>query len=181
MLTQLGELTQVLALLREAEGLAERLNDDQRRGRVCAFMTNIHSLLGALDEALVSGGRAFEIAEGLGDLRLRIPTATYLEVAHYWRGDYERVVELATDNLAALPADWTYESFGSTAPASVYDRSFLVSSLTELGRFDEARVHAAEAIRLAEPTQHGFTISLAYRAACTLHLVRGAWSRGARS
>jgi hypothetical protein len=41
---------------------------------------------------------------------------------HYWRGDYERVVELATDNLAALPADWVYEYFGMGAPPSVWDR-----------------------------------------------------------
>ena len=175
-LTQLSELPRVLALLREAEGLAEQLNDERRRGRVWAFMTNIHSLLGELDIALVSGERALEIAGRLDDLRLRIPTTTYLEVAHYWRGDHARVVELATNNLAALPADWNYECFGSTAPASVYDRSFLVMSLAELGRFDEADAHTAEAIRLAEPTQHGFTISLAYRAACTLHLRRGSWS-----
>src|SRR5206468_6018259 len=154
----------------------ERLNDDRRRGQVSAFMTNVHSLLGELDEALVTGTRALEIAGRLGDLRLRIPTMTYLEVAHYWRGDYERVIELATDNLAALPPDWAYEYFGSGAPASVYDRSWLVKSLAELGRFAQAGELAAEAIRLAEPTQHGFTISLAYRAACTLHLLKGAWS-----
>jgi tetratricopeptide (TPR) repeat protein len=174
-LTQLGEIRQALQLLRQAEALAERLNDDHRRGQVCAFMTNVHSLLGELDEALVTGIRALEIAARLGDLRLSIPARTYLEVAHHWRGDYVRVVELATDNLAALPADWVYESFGSTAPASVYDRSWLALSLAELGRFAEASEHAAEAIRLSDPTQHGFTISLAYRAACTLHLLKGAW------
>ena len=53
----------------------------------------------------MTGTRALEIAGRLGDLRLRILTTTYLEQAHYHRGEYERVVELATDNLAALPAD----------------------------------------------------------------------------
>ncbi len=112
-LSQLGEVRRVLERLREAEALAERLNDDRRRGRVCAVVTNAHSLLGELDEALVTGTRALEIAGRLGDLRLRILTTTYLEQAHYFRGEYERVVELATDNLAALPADWVYESFRS--------------------------------------------------------------------
>ena len=157
-LNQLGEVRRALERLREAEALAERLNDDRRRGRVCAFMTNIHSLLGELDEALVTGTRALEIAGRLGDLRLRILTTTYLEQAHYYRGDYERVVELATDNLAALPADWVYEYFGTAAPASVYDRYWLVMSLAQLGRFAEAAEYEAEAIRLAEPTQHAFTV-----------------------
>ena len=71
-LALLGEVRRALERLREAEALAERLNDDRRRGRVCAFMTNAHSLLGELDEALVTGTRALEIAGRLGDLRLRI-------------------------------------------------------------------------------------------------------------
>jgi len=35
----------MLERLREAEALAERLNDDRRRGRVCALATNDHSRL----------------------------------------------------------------------------------------------------------------------------------------
>ena len=121
-LIQLGEYRQALERLREAEALAERLNDDRRRGRVGAFMTNIHSRLDEPDEALVSGNRALEIAGRLGDLRLRILATTYLAQAHYYRGEYARVVELATDNLAALPPDWVHEFFGSSQPPSVNDR-----------------------------------------------------------
>jgi tetratricopeptide (TPR) repeat protein len=116
------------------------------------------------------------MAGRLGDLRLRIPTTSYLEQAQYYRGEYKRVVELATDALEALPADWVYEHFGMVAPASVYARSWLVISLAELGRFGEAAEHASEAIRLAEPTQHAYTIGLAHRAAGTLHLLEGDWA-----
>src|SRR5213592_4950326 len=123
-LTLLGELRRQKDLLREAEILAEQLNDDRRRGRVCAFLTSAHSLLGELDEGLGAGTRALEIAGRLGDLRLRIATTSHLEQAHYYRGEYERVVELASDNLAALPAAWVYEYFGSAAPASVFDRKY---------------------------------------------------------
>jgi tetratricopeptide (TPR) repeat protein len=140
-------------------------------------MTNIHSQLGELDEAHASGTRALEIAARLGDLRLRILTTTYLEQAHYYRGEYEQVVELATANLAALPADWVYEDFGSTAPASVDDRFWLVMSLAQLGRFAEAAKDEAEAIRLAEPTQHAHTVGQAHRAAGMLHLLKGDWTK----
>jgi class 3 adenylate cyclase/tetratricopeptide (TPR) repeat protein len=174
-LNQLGEVRRMLERLREAEALAERLNDDRRRGRACALMTITHSQLGELDEALASGTRALEIAGRLGDLKLRILASTYLELVHYYRGAYERVVELATDNLAALPADWLYEYLGASAPASVYDRAWLVVSLAELGRFAEAAEYEAEAIRLAEPTQHAFTVGIAHRAASPLHLLKGDW------
>lgn len=51
---------------------------------------------------------------------------------HYFRADYERVVELATANLAVLPADRVNEYFGGGAPPSVNDRLFLVMSLAQL-------------------------------------------------
>ncbi len=176
-LVQLGEARRALERLCEAEAIAERLNDDRRRGRVCAFMTTIHSQLGELDEPLVTGTRALEIAMRLGDLKLRIVTTSYLEQVHYLRGEYEQVVELATANLAALPADWVYERFGNTAPASVYDRWWLVMSLAQLGRFAEGTGHQAEAIRIAEPTHHAFTVCLAQFAAVMLPLLQGDWIR----
>jgi tetratricopeptide (TPR) repeat protein len=176
-LSLLGEGRRTLEHLREAEAVAERLNDDYRRGRIYAFMTAAHSVLGELDEALVTGARAVEIAQRLGDLRLHIPTTTYLELAHYYRGEYARVVELGTANLAALPAEWVYEHLGASAPPSVYDRVLLVVSLADLGRFAEATEYQAEAMHLAEPTRHAFTVGMAYRAAGVLHLVKGDWAK----
>ena len=72
-LIQLGEARRVLEQVREAETLAEKLNDDNRRGRVCAFMTNALGQLGELDEPLTWGGRALAIADTLGSAELRIP------------------------------------------------------------------------------------------------------------
>jgi tetratricopeptide (TPR) repeat protein len=175
-LNQLGEARLAMERLREAGVLADRVNDDRQRGRVFATITNLHSLRGELDEALVSGNRALNIAERLGDVRLRILATTYLEQAHYFRGEYERVVQLATDNLALLPGDWTYEYFGATAPPSVNDRSWLVVSLAQLGRFAEAAEYEGEAIRLAEQTQHARTVGLAHRAAGMLRLIKGDWA-----
>jgi DNA-binding SARP family transcriptional activator len=174
-LNQLGEIRHVLENLREAEALAEQLNDDRRRGQVCAFMTVALSLLGELDEAVAAGTRAREIAERLGDLKLRILATDILEGAHYSRGDYERVVELAIDNLAVLPAGWVNELFGRFAPTSIYDRVFLVRSLAELGRFNEAAQYEVEAIRLAEPTKRAYSVGMAHWTAGMLHLIKGDW------
>ena len=127
--SSLGEVRTTLERMREAEALAKRLNDDHKRGRVYALMSVTHSLLGELDEALLTGTRALEIAGRLGDLRLRILATSVLEHAHFYRGDYERVVARATDNLAVLPAELVHENFGLPAPVSVYDRGYLLNSL----------------------------------------------------
>jgi class 3 adenylate cyclase/tetratricopeptide (TPR) repeat protein len=174
-LNVLGELRRALERLREAATLAERLNDERRRGRVCAFMTNIHSLLGEPDEARASGARALAIARALADVDLRILTMTFLAEANFGGGEYERVVELATDNLAALPRDRVYERFGIASAVSVYDRNWLISSLAELGRFAEAAGHEAEAASIADQTHHPFTVGMALRAACNLHVLKGDW------
>ena len=119
--------------------------------------------IGQLDEAIASGNRALAIARSRGDLEIRILTTTYLEQAHYLRGEYEQVIELATENIAALPANRGYEHLGSAAPAAVYDRGVLALSLALLGRFADAQERQAEAVLLAEPTRHAFTIGAAGR------------------
>jgi tetratricopeptide (TPR) repeat protein len=174
-LNQLGEVQRVRDRLREAEAIAERLNDDRRRGRPGAFVTMALNDLGDLDDALVTGTRALAIAGRLGDVRLRVLTTSCLVEGHYYRGEYERVVELATGNLAALPADWASEYFGLAVPPSVLDRSYLAMSLAQLGRFIEAVPYEAEAIRLAEPTRHAHTVGWAHLAAGTLRLLKGDW------
>ena len=176
-LSQLGGGRRMLEFLRKAEALAERLNDDPRRGRVSAFASNVHTQLGELDEALVSGSRALEIARRFGDIRLRILATSYLVQAHHLRGEYDRTIELGTGNLAALPADGLYQTFGMAGPPSVWDRTWLVMSLAELGRFAEATKYDAEAIALAEPTQHAYTIGFAHYAGGMLHLLRGDWAQ----
>jgi tetratricopeptide (TPR) repeat protein len=176
-LGQLGEVQRTLELLREAEALADRLNDDRRRARVWAFVTTVHSLRGEPEEALVTGTRSLEMAERLGDLRIRILTTTYLEQAYYLRGEYERVVKLATDNLAALPKAWVYEYLGLAVPASIFDRCWLVMSLGQLGRFAEANEWEAEAIKLAETTRRAFSVGLAHYGSGLLHYAKGDWGK----
>jgi tetratricopeptide (TPR) repeat protein len=140
-------------------------------------MAVAHSVLGEVDEAVASATSARRTADRLGDLKLRLVATDILEQAHYNGGEYERVVELATDNLAALPAAWVNESFGRFAPTSVYDRVFLARSLAELGRFDEANRHAGEAIALAESTGHEYGIGMAAWTAAIPHLIKGEWAQ----
>ena len=87
------------------------------------------------------------------------------------------MVEVATENLATLPAEWAHEYFGLAVPASVFGRGWLIMSLAELGRFAEAAKYEAEAIQLAEATQHAHTIGWARLTASMLHLSKGDWAK----
>ncbi len=175
-LRQLGEGRQMLENLREAEAIAARLKDDRRRGLVCAVMTTVYASVDQLDEALATGSRALEIAERLGDLRLRFLATSYLTQVNCYRADYERAVALASKNLAALPPEWTNQYFGMAVPVSIFDRAWLIMSLAELGRFAEAAKYQAEAIEIAEAMQHAFVIGWAHFAASMPHLLKGDWA-----
>ena len=142
-------------------------------------MTNVHSELGELDEALATGTRALEIAGRLGDLTLRI-LGTSLLSRRITSGE-------STSGRSNWPPTTSrrYPPTGSTStsetpcPPSVYDRSWLVVSLAQLGRFAEAAVYEAEAIRLAEPTHQAYSVAMAHWAAGTLHLLRATGQRRA--
>jgi predicted ATPase len=175
-LNLLGDPRKTLALLHEAEGLAQRLNDDRRRAQVSACAVPHHTFVGELDEALASGVRALAIARNLGDLEVGICSASLLEQVHYHRGEYRLTVEMARDNLATLPAEWVDAYLGIAVPSSIYDRCWLVMSLAELGRFLEAAVDETEAIRLAESTHRAAPVGLAHFAAGVRHLLQGNWA-----
>jgi len=176
-LMHLGDIPKVVEGLRQAEGMAERLNDDRRRGRVCALMTNLHTQLGEMDEALVSGTRALSLAEALGDLELRLLATGYVQQQYFFRGEYERVIDLVRANLAALPPEARYERFGGGQPVSVNDRYWLVGSLASLGRFAEASEAAEEAIAIADSINHPATATWAYWGGSLPHRQRGNWAK----
>jgi DNA-binding winged helix-turn-helix (wHTH) protein/tetratricopeptide (TPR) repeat protein len=164
-MVQLAESRQILEFLREAEILADRLNDNHRRGRVRAFMINVQAMRGDLDEACASGSRGLALAQALGDSELHNRIASDLGMAHYFRCDYTRVVELLADDGGPYP----YQDYGNYA--------FLIMSLAELGRFAEAAECEIELMRLAESTRHAHRIGFAHRAAATLRLLKGDWAK----
>jgi class 3 adenylate cyclase/tetratricopeptide (TPR) repeat protein len=176
-LRQLGEGRKMLEHLREAQSISERLSDDLRQGRVCAFMTTVLSTFDDLDEAVMTGTRALAIARRLGDLKLRVVTTSYLEQAHYYRGEYEHAIEFLAESLAAMPADWAHEYFGMAVPASVFGRAYLIMSLGEVGRFAEAAKYDTETMQLVEATQDGYTVAWARFAASMLQLLKGDWTK----
>src|SRR5262249_25849432 len=144
---------------------------------IYAFLTHANALLGELDDAVASGTRGLAIARALGDLELRILTTSFLVQAYYYRGEFERTVELARDNLGAVPADMALEDAGGARVlVAVRDRAFLTPGLAHLGRFAEAADDEATAIRVAYPTHHALTIGLAYFGATQAHLLKGEWA-----
>jgi tetratricopeptide (TPR) repeat protein len=184
---QRSDYARALEYVRDMERLAEQLDDDLRRARAHAYMTNICNYLGALDDAVAAGRRALAIAQALGDLRLRFWTTQKLEQTYFFRGEFQHVIDLVKANLTLLPAATEYERSAprtglvtttglDTDGPSVGDLGFLVLSLVPFGRFAEATEPADAAIQLAERTHQPYAIGWAYYAVESLHLWKGEWA-----
>src|SRR5262249_50678507 len=90
----LGRPDDLLHHLREAERLAEMLEDPHRLGQVSGYISNHAWLTGDLPRALQSGQRVLALAETLGDPRLAMEGNFRLGQVHWSLGRYREAVDL---------------------------------------------------------------------------------------
>jgi DNA-binding SARP family transcriptional activator len=172
-LLPLGDFPAILRHLREATTLAERLGDRVRQVRAAAFLLNQLWMSGDPAAAVAEGERALAMAEALGDPGLLVLIRTRLGEARHVRGDYRDATAVFGQNIAALTGDRALERFGGLSPAAVHSRAWLVSSLSELGRFGEARAVAAEALAIARQLDAPVSLSFAWAGTGMLALQQG--------
>jgi tetratricopeptide (TPR) repeat protein len=171
-LTLLGEHDRVLAHLREAQTLAERVGDRVRFGRVLSCQVNSLTLLGQHDAAIEVGHRARSVSAALDDLSLRIGTDQYVGRAHLYRGDFAAAIEIFEGIVNALRGARERDHVGLQALPSVFARSHLIEALAEIGRFAESRRYYDEARAIAATTRHTDTLWWALHSRGRHHLVK---------
>src|SRR6185295_15706738 len=92
-LQPLGERSQILEYLQEAERIAVLLDDQRRLGWVHSYLADHYWILGQTDEAAASGERALGIARKLSDLSIQVVTNLPLGLLYHTCGDYRRAIE----------------------------------------------------------------------------------------
>jgi tetratricopeptide (TPR) repeat protein len=112
-------------------------------------------------QAVLAGERALDIAWRLSDVDIEIPANTSLGQVLHDQGDYRRAAALFRRNIEVLVGELSHHSFRGGAPRSIHSRTCLVSSLAELGEFDEAARYAEEAFRAAHALEHPHSLVVA--------------------
>jgi transcriptional regulator with AAA-type ATPase domain/tetratricopeptide (TPR) repeat protein len=174
----LGELARILDHLREAERLAESVDEPRRLGWVSSYMTQYYRLTGTPDRAITSGERALAIAGALGESHLRIATNAHLGPAYRALGEYRRAVEILRANLESLPEELTRETLGLAGLPFVICTTNLAWCLAEVGDFEEAATHGAAGVRVAEAAAHPYSVIFAYLGLGSVFLTRGDLGEG---
>jgi class 3 adenylate cyclase/tetratricopeptide (TPR) repeat protein len=175
----LGDWARMLDHLQEAEVLARSLGDQHRLGRIVTSMIYPRRATGDYDAALKSGQEALAIARTLGDRSIEVVATTLLGNTHNVRGEHSEAAKMFERNIG-LEGKLRAERFGTPIIQSAMSGFGLSNALSQLGRFDEAIGRGEAGLRIAEETDHPFTLFLGLLHLGWVHLVRGDFPRAAQ-
>jgi tetratricopeptide (TPR) repeat protein len=156
-----GDLARILAYLREAEALAEALDDPRRLGQVSRFLSSHFYFMGVHDQAIAAAQRTLALATASGDVVLQALANYFLGTAYHAQGDYRRAIDCLGQTVAALGGAQQRERFGAFSLPSVNSRPWLAWCHAELGMFAEGRVLGDEGLRIAEAVAHPGSLMVA--------------------
>ncbi len=143
-LPTLGRTAEAETLLQEALGTARALGDRRLVAEVLQNLAVARTVAGDFAGARVCLAEALGIAKVLGAELLEASIAVTLADHEYDAGNPETALRLITDVLA------TYRSLSySTSRGITIALGLMVIFLVALGRYDEARMHANEALQRA--------------------------------
>ena len=166
--------------LREAERLAQALGDQRRLGWIAAYQSEHTRQSGHAGDAPAFAERALAIADGLGDLELRVAASYFLGTAFFVAGDYGRTDEFFPRIVELLAGDRHRERCGLAGFPVVMSRMFWTLALTERGDFDRSMTEAREGVRLAELLDHPYSLVGAFRGLGRAFGARGDLDEGIR-
>jgi class 3 adenylate cyclase/tetratricopeptide (TPR) repeat protein len=166
-----GDSGRILAALREAEALAETLNDHRRLGQVSMRLSIRYRQMGAHDQATAAGQRTLALATAGGDVILYALANLTLGQSYRAQGDYRRAIDYLRQTVASLKGAQHHERFGQVSLPAVQSRAVLAWCHAELGTFAEGRGLGEEGIQIAEA--HPASLMYAYWGVGLLFLRQG--------
>jgi tetratricopeptide (TPR) repeat protein len=156
-----GEFARALVALREAEALAESLDDARRLAQVCVFLSNHFRIMGAFDQTIAAAQRALTLATASGDVVLHALVNLRLGQAYKGQDDYRRAIDYLVQSLASFDEAQCHERFGQAVLPAVDALALLASCHAELGTFHEGRTLGDEGLRIAEAVDHPASLMVA--------------------
>ena len=120
-------------MLREAEALAETLDDHHRLGQVLLFLSQHFYHKGAYDQAIAAAQRVLAFATAGRDTVLHARANYYRGLAYEAQSDYRQAIDCFGESVAALDGAWRYERFGQATLPAVVSRAYSPSAMPSSG------------------------------------------------
>jgi class 3 adenylate cyclase/tetratricopeptide (TPR) repeat protein len=149
-----GDRRRILACLREAEALAEALDDPRRLGQVLRFLSAHFRNMGVYDQAIATAQRTLALAMASGDVVLHALANRFLSTIYCAQGDYRRAIDCLKPAVAVFDGARRREHFGQVNLPAVLSRAESAWCHAELGTFAEGRALGEEGLQIAEAVAH---------------------------
>jgi tetratricopeptide (TPR) repeat protein len=156
-----GDFRRVLAVLHEAETLAETLDDPRRLGQIFRFLSAHFRIMGVYDQAVATAQRTLALATAGGHAILHALANLHLGLAYHAQGDYRQAINCLEQTMASLDRAQHREGFGAIYLPSVNSRSWLARCHAELGMFAAGRAFGEEGLQIAEVATHPASLMVA--------------------
>jgi class 3 adenylate cyclase len=167
-----GDPVETHRVLARAEALALAADDRLRLAWVMADRSAQFWVEGDNGAAAAAAQSALEIAEQAGETSLRALALFRLGLAIYAIGDYVRAAVTLRRSCELLVGDLRAERIGTAGATYVLGGGYLVTTLCELGKFDEAESWTRDLTAAAAMAGDVYSIASAQMASCVLAIAR---------
>jgi len=157
-LVPLGQHARLLEVLKAAEALAKKIGDERRLAQIYSFLSNYYGNVGHSDFALEAGERSLVLSERLGATDLLLIGNMSAGEIYRTLGNYPKARTFLMRAVLLIDPEREQEHAGQVGLPAVRARSHLAWTLAELGDFPGARMVADEAMRVADVSNHPYTV-----------------------
>lgn len=172
-LLPLGDQERILSTLFEAEAIAASIDDPRRLAAIHSQLSTALWMLGQHERAREYGERALAIARDQAYFSVTLAARYNLAMAHHALGEFDRCVELTSGILDELAGGIERKRLGWAGYPSVLCRTFLASSHTFSGEFEEAARQLEIGCAMADEARHPYSRALIRHELGTYHFERG--------
>ncbi|HVN34397.1 MAG TPA: adenylate/guanylate cyclase domain-containing protein [Casimicrobiaceae bacterium] len=157
-LVPLGQHARLLEVLKSAEKLAKQIGDERRLAQAYSFLSNYYGNVGQSDAALEAGERSLVLGERVGATDLLLVGNMSAGEIYRTLGNYQKARTFLMRAVLLIEPEREQEHVGQVGLPAVRARSHLAWTLAELGDFPGARMVAAEAMRVADASNHPYSV-----------------------
>ena len=176
-LRPLDDGRRILTCLREAEALAESLDDPRRLGHVLSLLANYYYDVRAYDQAMTTAQRTLTLATARKDTFVAALASQHLGVSLQAQGKYRQAIDCYQHTTTLLEGQWRYERLQEVYVPAVFARSALACCHAELGSFAAGRGFGEAGLQIAEAVAHPASLMFAAWGAGLLALRQGDLAR----
>jgi predicted ATPase/class 3 adenylate cyclase len=161
------------SLVARAEQLAQGIGDRERLAWAWNEQCGELWSVGEYREAVATARRCIEIAQQAGEARLQASALQRLGVSLHAIGDCEGAAQALRQCQELLTGELRFARIASTFPTYCMAGGYLVVTLCDLGRYDEAEQRLVDLSTVAAATRDIAAVATAELAGCALALARG--------